>query len=167
MTSPDDIRVHVKGLIPTPTGCGVFLSDEGKVIAIFVDHTVAAAITMFMHGVQKPRPLTHDLMASIFLGLGIDVEKIVVNDLKEDTFYARLYLSQKNELGHKVAEIDARPSDAIALALQQDAPIYVNRGVWEQAEDMTWALEQAASESDESDESTGGDTGLDDLMPPE
>jgi uncharacterized protein len=142
----DDVLVAVKGLVPTPTGCGVFLGYNGKVIAIFVDHSVAAAITMSMHSIKRPRPLTHDLISSIFTGLGVSVQKVVVNDLKDDTFYARLYLIQENELGKSMVEIDARPSDSIAIALQQACPIYVARKVWEKAEDMTWALEQAAQQ---------------------
>jgi hypothetical protein len=71
----------------------------------------------------------------------------VVNELRDDTFYARLYLSQSNELGRSVVEIDARPSDSIAIALQQHCPIYVSRSVWDAAEDMTWALEQGQSDS--------------------
>ncbi|MBU0676781.1 MAG: bifunctional nuclease family protein [Verrucomicrobia bacterium] len=144
-----DILVSVKALVPTPTGSGVFLSNGEKVIAIFVDHGVAAAITMFMHGITKPRPLTHDLIGNVLAGLGVTAEKVVVNDLKDDTFYARLYLKQENELGRNVVEIDARPSDSIALALQQKCPIYVAESVWESAEDMTWALEQAAKDSDD------------------
>ena len=150
-----DILVEVKGLVPTQTGCGVFLGDGSKVIAIFVDHNVAAAITMFMHGIRKPRPLTHDLIANIFAGFGVTVQKVVVNDLKDETFYARLYLLQENELGRNVVEIDARPSDSIALALQQGCPIYVSQYVWETAEDMTWALEQANQNSGEQPEDTG------------
>lgn len=138
-----DIQVAVKGLVPTPTGCGVFLSNHNKTIAIFVDHGVAAAISMSLHKIKKPRPLTHDLIGSIFAGLGVTVQKVVVNDLKEDTFYARLFLAQDNEMGHNVIEIDARPSDSIALAIQQGCPIYVSKSVWDRAEDMTWALEQA------------------------
>ena len=125
----------------------MFLGDGEKVIAIFVDNSVAAAITMFLHGVKKPRPLTHDLIANIFAGLGAKVQKVVVNDLKDDTFFARLYLLQENELGRNVVEVDARPSDSIAIALQQKCPIYIARSVWEKAEDMTWALEQAGQES--------------------
>lgn len=140
-----DILVTVKGLVPTQTGCGVFLGNGAKVIAIFVDHSVAAAITMFMHGIRKPRPLTHDLIAAVFAGLGVKVQKVVVNDLRDDTFFARLYLLQENELGRNVVEIDARPSDTIAIALQQKCPIYVSQAVWDKAEDMTWALEQASS----------------------
>ena len=151
----NNILVSVKGIVPTPTGCGVFLSNGQKTIAIFVDHSVAAAITMFLHGIKKPRPLTHDLIASIFSGLGVKVEKVVVNDLKDDTFYARLYLTQENELGRSVVEIDARPSDSMAIALQQKCPIFVSRHVWDTAEDMSWALEQASQKtsSEESEDS--------------
>ncbi len=144
-----DILVKVKGLVPTQTGCGVFLGDGTKVIAIFVDHSVAAAITMFLHGVKKPRPLTHDLIAHIFVGLGATAQKVVINDLKDDTFFARLYLLQENELGRNVVEVDARPSDSIAIALQQKCPIYIARSVWDKADDATWALEQAGPERDE------------------
>lgn len=148
----DDILVTVKGMVPTPTGCGIFLGYEAKVIAIFVDHSVAAAITMSMHKIKRPRPLTHDLISSIFAGLGISVQKVVVNDLRDDTFYARLYLMQTNELGRSMVEIDARPSDSIAIALQQGCPIYVARKVWESAEDMTWALKQASQPAEDATE---------------
>jgi bifunctional DNase/RNase len=145
----NEIQVNIKGLVPTPTGCGVFLGNGHKVIAIFVDHSVAAAITMFLHKIKKPRPLTHDLIASILTGLGVSVDKVVINDLKDDTFFARLFLRQENELGQNFIEIDARPSDSMAIALQQACPIFVSEIVWEKAEDMTWALEQASQESSE------------------
>lgn len=147
-----DIPVSVKGLVPTPTGCGIFLSNGNKVIAIFVDHSVAAAITMFLHKIKKPRPLTHDLIASIFAGLGVRAQKVLINDLKDDTFFARLFLVQENDLGKNLVEIDARPSDSIALALQQNCPVFVSPHVWDRAEDMTWALEQAAKESEQDDD---------------
>lgn len=144
MGTDADILVSVKGLIPTDTGCGVFLSNGDKAIAIFVDRSVAVAITMFLHQVKTPRPLTHDLIANILTGLGVTVQKMVVNDLKDDTFYARIFLVQENDLGTNYVEIDARPSDSIALALQQRCPVYVSQKVWDSSDDMTWALEQAA-----------------------
>jgi bifunctional DNase/RNase len=144
------LQVQVRGIVPTPTGCGVFLGAGNKVIAIFVDHSVAAAITMALHGMKKPRPLTHDLIRNILVGLGARVEKVLINDLKDDTFFARLYLVQENELGRNVVEIDARPSDAMAIALQHECPIFVARSVWDAADDMTWALEQATNSGDES-----------------
>jgi uncharacterized protein len=147
-----DISVSIKTLVPTPSGCGVFLTDGVKVISIFVDHSVAAAITMALHEIHKPRPLTHDLIANIFAGLGVTLQKIVINDLKDDTFFARLSLIQENELGRSHIEVDARPSDSIALALQTKCPIFVSEHVWLQAEDMTWALEQAEPSSSEDED---------------
>ena len=141
-----EVSVTIKRILPTPTGAGVFLTDGNKVIAIFIDHHVAAAITMFIHKVRKPRPLTHDLIGSILDGLGVRVEKVLINDLKEDTFFARIYMTQESEVGRSVLEVDARPSDSIALAVRHGCPILVSEKVWEDAQDMTWALEQVPPE---------------------
>jgi bifunctional DNase/RNase len=149
--SSDDIRVEIKGLIPTPSGSGVFLTDGKKVIAIFVDPHIAASITMYIQGVNKPRPLTHDLIGNVLAGLGARAQKVVINDLMEDTFYARLFLFREDESGTNLIEIDARPSDSIAVALQQKCPIYVNAKVWEKTEDMSWALEQSMDEGESGD----------------
>lgn len=140
----DELQVRIKAIVPTPSGCGIFLTDdESKVIAIFVDHSVAAAITMAMHKIKQPRPMTHELIATIFSGLGVKVEKVIINDLQEDTYYARLFLVQLNELGRSVIELDSRPSDAMAIALREECPIFVTRSVWNRAQDMSWALDQA------------------------
>lgn len=156
----DAIPVQIRALVPSPQGVGVFLSDGHKVIAIFVDHFVAAAITMFARGIKAPRPLTHDLIVNMLAGLGARVQKVVINDLKEDTFFARLHLIQEGELGRNLIEIDARPSDSMALAIQQRCPIFVAGAVWERAEDMTWALEQAQEQDgpDGGPEKEGPDT---------
>jgi len=146
MTSHREIPVTIKALVPTPTGCGVFLTDGGKTIAIFVDHAVAAAITMAMHDVQKPRPLTHDLIQNILAGLGVVLQRVVINDLKDDTYFARLFMYQQLESGRNMLEIDARPSDSIALALQLKAPVFVTADVLARADDMAWALEQKQPE---------------------
>lgn len=136
----DEIPVEIKGLVPTPAGTGVFLGHGDKVITIFIDAAVAMAITMLVEKIERPRPLTHDLISSIFLGLGIRATRVLIHDLKDGTFYARLHLVQENELGRQVAEIDARPSDCIAIALEQKCPVFVTRAVWDAAEDMSWAL---------------------------
>lgn len=155
--SPDEVHVEVRGLVPTPSGSGIFLTDGKKIITIFVDPSVSAAITMQLQGVKKPRPLTHDLIGSIFAGLGVRMLKVLVNDMKDDTFFARLFLGEENEIGRKIVEIDARPSDSIALALQQKCPIFVSREVWEKAEDMTWALEKAEQSSQDALDDGGGE----------
>jgi len=80
-----EVPVTVKALVPTPNGCGVFLTDGVKVIAIFVDHSVAAAIPMAMHDIRKPRPLTHDLIENILGRLGLLPAKGGTQDPKEGT----------------------------------------------------------------------------------
>ncbi len=161
------IPVTIKGLIPTPNGVGVFLSNDGKTIAIFVDAYVGSAISMFLANEKKPRPLTHDLMISMLTGLGARVQKVVINDLRGDVYYARIFVYQENELGKNFVELDARPSDSIALAVQQKCPIYVASSVWQKAEDMTDVFRQAMENlsQQEGDSSSGGSTEDEDDTP--
>lgn len=151
MNHAPDMRVRVKGILPTQNGCGIFLHHDQaeKIISIFVDHSVAMAITLMYHGIRKPRPLTHDLLGNILAGLDVRLEKVVVHDLREDVFYARLFLVQSSELGRKVIEVDSRPSDAIALSLQQNCPVFVSSDVWNRADDMTWAYEEAGKQNED------------------
>ena len=100
--------------------------------------------------------MTDYLLAHILRALGAKVERVIVNDLKRGTYFARLILSAENELQQKkIIEIDARPSDCIANGIQQTAPIYVSREVWEEVEDMSEVLrkmEEESSQSEETDE---------------
>src|ERR1041384_7315079 len=154
----DVVIVTIKGVLPTPNGCAVFLGNESKVFVIYVDHFVGNAIQMTLSGVKKERPLTHDLIGSMLLGLGAQLDHIVVNDARDGTFFARILLRMENELGKKIVELDARPSDSIVLALQQKRSIFVARAVFESVEDMTEILErvlkQQSDEPDEDDEQT-------------
>lgn len=152
----DVVEVAVKGVMPTANGCAVFLGNTDKTFVIYVDHSVGNAIQMTLNGIKKDRPLTHDLIGHIFLGLGVKLDYIVINDVNEGTFFARVLLRMENELGRKIIEIDARPSDSTVLALQQKRPIYVANKVFESVEDMTEILErvlkQQSEEPDEDDE---------------
>jgi bifunctional DNase/RNase len=103
--------------------------------------------------VKKERPLTHDLIGTMLLGLGARLEHIVVNDARDGTFFARILLRMENELGRKILELDARPSDSIVLALQQKRPIYVARPVFDAVEDMTEILERVLKQQSEEGES--------------
>ena len=145
----DVVPVTIKGVMPTANGCAVFLGNEAKTFVIYVDHSVGNAIQMTLSGVKKERPLTHDLIGSVFLGLGAQLEHIVVNDAREGTFFARILLRMENELGKKIVELDARPSDSIVLALQQKRPIYVARAVFDAVEDMTEILERVLKQQTE------------------
>jgi uncharacterized protein len=154
----DVVSVTIKGVMPTANGCAVFLGNEEKTFVIYVDLSVGKAIQMTMRGVKKERPLTHDLIGSVLLGLGAQLDHVVVNDARDNTFYARILLRMENELGKKIVELDARPSDSIVLALQQKRSIFVARSVFDGVEDMTEILEkvlkQQSEEAGEEEEST-------------
>ena len=107
-----------------------------------------------MPGTRKERLLTHDLPGTIVRALGAKIERVIVNDLKRGTYFARLVLSAENESQQKkIIEIDARPSDRIAMATQQRAPIYVSLDVWDEVEDMTEALRKMQEEGSQTEES--------------
>ena len=148
----DVVEVSVKGVMPTANGCAVFLGDDDKNFVIYVDHSVGNAISMTMQGVKKDRPLTHDLIGNIFLGLGVALERVIINDVDNGTFFARIILTMDNELGRKIIEVDARPSDSLVLALQQKKPVFVARAVYDAVEDMTEILERVLKQQNEDNE---------------
>ena len=137
------VQVQVRAVLPTKEGCAVFLGNKEKVFIIYVDQNVGAAITMFMRETPKERPLTHDLLANVMMGLGAKVERVIINELKSATYFARLIISAENEIQQrKIIEIDARPSDCIALAIQQKANIFISHDVWEEVDDMSDVLKK-------------------------
>src|SRR6266481_1548540 len=141
------IEVQVRAVLPTSGGCAVFIGNNDKVFIIYVDQTVGSAITMFMRDITKERPLTHDLMAHLMTALGAKVERVIINDLKNATYYARVIIRVENELHQKkIIELDARPSDCIAIATQQKAPIYVSQEVWDEVDDMSDVLRKMEEE---------------------
>jgi bifunctional DNase/RNase len=141
------IEVHVRAVLPTSGGCAVFIGNSDKVFIVYVDQTVGSAITMFMREMSKERPLTHDLMAHLMTAVGAHVERVIINDLKNATYYARMIIAAENELQQKkIIELDARPSDCIAMATQQKAPIYVSQEVWDEVEDMSDVLRKMEEE---------------------
>lgn len=143
------VEVAIKGLMPTANGCAVFLGNDDKTFVIYVDPGVGSAISMTLNGVKKERPLTHDLIGHLFLGFGIQLDRIVINDVNEGTYFARIILQMQNELGRKILELDARPSDSIVLALQQKRPVYVARRVFDAVEDMSEILERVLKQQKE------------------
>ena len=90
---------------------------------------------------KKESQLTHDLIGLILKGLGTSIERVVINDVDEGTFYARIIFKMENELGKKIIELDARPSDSIVLSLQMGKPIHVTRRVLDNVADMEEILE--------------------------
>ncbi|BCW93513.1 MAG: bifunctional nuclease family protein [Acidobacteriota bacterium] len=126
--------VEIKGLILDPVSNTPIVilkkADENVLLPIWIGVFEANAIAMELEGVQTPRPMTHDLMRSVIEALGAVVEGVLVHSLVENTFHATVAL--RTAEGRRV-EVDARPSDAIALALRARAPIKVAEAVFQQA----------------------------------
>lgn len=138
----DVIPVEIRGILPANSGCAIFVGNEEKVFVIQVEHNMGAVIGMFLRDTPKERPLTHDLIASIFKGFNVSVERAIITELKNSTYFARLILQQENELGRKIVEIDARPSDCLALVTAQKRPLFVSTSLFHQVEDMSKWLEE-------------------------
>jgi len=147
--SADNIAVTIKGLMPTANGCAVFIGNDDKTFVIYVDPSVGSAISMTINGVKKERPMTHDLVGHMLLGFAISLERVIINDVNEGTYFARIILHMQNELGRKFLELDARPSDSIVLALQQKRPIFVAPKVFAAVEDMSEILERVLRQQKE------------------
>ena len=140
------IEMTIKGLMVDPiTNMPIIIlrdKDGQKVLPIWVGVFEANAIALQMENVATPRPMTHDLLKNVISDLKADIQKIVVSDLKENTFYALIYLLVN---GEPVA-IDARPSDAIALALRARAPIFVEDSVIDHAKTVDFAPDKENAE---------------------
>ncbi len=137
------VPVEVKSVLPLNAGRAIFLGNAEKVFVIYVDESVGVAISMLMKGVARERPMTHDLMVHLMTAFGAKVERVVINDVKSETYFARIIISCQNELfERKIIELDSRPSDGIALAIAHKAPIYVASEVWEEVEDRSEVLRQ-------------------------
>ena len=120
-----EVEMKIRGLMMDPVTNMpiVILRDSGgsSVLPIWVGIYEANAIALEIEKVNTPRPMTHDLIRNLLLGLETHVNKVVVSDLRDDTFYALIWLEREGQM----LSIDSRPSDALALALRVDCPIYV------------------------------------------
>ncbi|MBI2371034.1 MAG: bifunctional nuclease family protein [Deltaproteobacteria bacterium] len=127
------LEVKVKGLVlDSQTNMPIVILEEmnGKrALPIWIGENEANAIAMEMQQVRTPRPLTHDLIKNILQGTKAKVNRVIVSDLKDNTYYATISLSLNND----EVVIDSRPSDAIAVALKLNAPIFVAKKVMEMA----------------------------------
>jgi bifunctional DNase/RNase len=140
------IEMSIKGLMVDPiTNTPIVIlrdKDGQRVLPIWVGIFEANAIALQIENIATPRPMTHDLLRNVIHDLKAEVQKIVVCDLQENTFYALIYL----EMNGGTVAIDARPSDAIALALRTRAPIFVEDTVIDNAKTVDFTTEKADSD---------------------
>jgi uncharacterized protein len=124
-----EVEMKIRGLMMDPVSNMpiVILRDSSgdQILPIWVGVYEANAIALEIEKVTTPRPMTHDLIKNILLGLNTGIRKVVVSELKDDTFFAVLWLEREGEM----IAVDSRPSDAMALALRLDCPIYVEEQV--------------------------------------
>jgi uncharacterized protein len=141
-----DIEMKIRGLMVDPSTNApiVILKDVASetVLPIWVGLYEANAIALEVEKASTPRPMTHDLLRNLIHGLNAEVQRVVVTELKDDTFYAVIWMQQNGE----PVTLDARPSDAIALALRADCPIYVSEEVLKVAKVVPNAADSASAE---------------------
>jgi bifunctional DNase/RNase len=141
-----EVEMKIRGLMMDPmTNMPiVVLKDLGgeSVLPIWVGIYEANAIALEIEKVTTPRPMTHDLIKVLLTGLEATVRKVVVNELRDDTFYALIWLEREGEM----ISIDSRPSDALALALRHDCPIYVEEKVLQSSRASTTVSEKVNNE---------------------
>ncbi len=140
------IEMAIKGLMVDPiTNMPIIIlrdRDGQRVLPIWVGIFEANAIALQMENVSTPRPMTHDLLRNVIEDLKGQVTKVLISDLKDNTFYALIYVDVSGEL----VAIDARPSDAIALALRTQAPIFVEETVIDNAKGIDFGTDKADSD---------------------
>jgi bifunctional DNase/RNase len=136
--SSELVAMSIKGLMLDPVSNSpivVLKDDEEKLfLPIWVGIFEANAIALQLENITTPRPMTHDLLRNMIAELNARVIRIVINDLRDSTFFAQIRLAVGPE---RMLEVDARPSDAIALALRTEAPIFVAQSVLEQAQTIS------------------------------
>lgn len=137
------VRVEIIALMPTQAGCAVFLGDGMKAILFYIDPAVGLSINTVMSGQKMSRPLTHDLYMLTLEAFGAKVSRMVINDVRGDVYFARLIIEAENEImERKIIELDARPSDCLAISARAGAPIYVMKSVWDSLEDRQPLLDR-------------------------
>src|SRR5712692_8200184 len=141
-----EVEMKIRGLMMDPVTnmpIVVLKDTQGSaILPIWVGIYEANAIALEIEKVQTPRPMTHDLLKNVLLGLDVKVNKVVVSDLKEDTFYALIWMEKEGQL----MSMDSRPSDALALALRLDCPIFVDDEVLRNSKVASAVSEKSTNE---------------------
>jgi bifunctional DNase/RNase len=141
-----EVEMKIRGLMMDPvTNMPIVVLKDlngNAILPIWVGIYEANAIALEIEKVSTPRPMTHDLIKVLLLGLGTGIRKVVVSELKDDTFYALIWLDKDGEL----ISVDSRPSDALALALRLDCPIYVDDSVLKNSKASATATDKVNNE---------------------
>lgn len=127
------IPVKFHKIMQTHAYTVVVMGTETKLFAIYTESSIGKTLQQLLTGTKKSRPQTHELVNMIFLGYNIKIKQVVINDIQDTIYFARLYLEQEQGPHKHIIEIDARPSDCITLALMHNVPVYCTQEVLERA----------------------------------
>ena len=131
MLSSRLIQLSFDKIMQTRAYTVIILGANNKRFAIYTEPSVGRNIQMFLTEIERPRPLTHDLIEMMLEGFDISIKQVVINDVQDTTYFSRLFLEQNRGDIRHIMEIDARPSDCITLALINNAPVYCTKEVLE------------------------------------
>ncbi len=123
------IQLSFDKIMQTRSYTVIILSADDKRFAIYTDPSIGKALQLFLTEVESPRPLTHELIDKLFDGMDVRVKQVVITDVQDTVYYARLFLEQDLGDVRHIIEIDSRPSDALTLALMNNAPVYCTKEV--------------------------------------
>lgn len=135
--SSELIQLTFDKIMQTRSYTVVVLGAREKRFAIYTDPSIGRTLQLYLTGAEKPRPLTHDLIDMIFQGYDVRIKQVVINDIQDTVYYARLFLEQQDGDIRHILEIDARPSDCITLALMNNVPVYCTPEVLKKTVPMT------------------------------
>lgn len=123
------VQLSFDKIMQTKSYTVIILSALEKSFAIYTEPVIGKILQLFLTGVESPRPLTHELINRIFEGMEVRVKQVVIVDVQDTVYYARLFLEQQIGNLRHIIEIDARPSDSLVLALMNNAPVFLTKDV--------------------------------------
>ena len=138
------IQLTFDKIVQSRTYTMIVLSAPEKSFAIYTDPSIGKMLQLFLSEVETPRPLTHEFFDQIFEGLNVKIKQVVINNVEDTVYFARLFLEQDINDRRHIIEIDGRPSDCLTMALLNNAPVYCTRDVLER----TIAVEEVQEDDD-------------------
>lgn len=138
----DKEQAEVAFSYPSPYGYATFIRCASKSFVIYMDKFGGGAIDRALKGIQSERPLTHELICFLLDGTETTLKDVLIYKEREGTFFAKMTLVMKNELGEKIIYIDSRPSDALSVAIRKNADIFVSKSVLDKVDDASEIMEE-------------------------
>jgi len=153
MATKKTIIVKPISLLPSPVGCGMFLSDGKKVVLVYIDPSIGASMNDVLAESDPPRPQSHDFFNNVIKGFGGKMISACIIDEKDEVYYALATFEVSNELlEKKIVQVDCRPSDCISMALRQEVPIHFVKSVWDRQSDSGDLLDDLRDQIEKLDE---------------